>query len=359
MQKSSRRCRQQATQTHPKTSFPRLLTKCFSVDQNYMTKHLSAFSLLLCFTFSLTWVSFAQSSLQHRDNPSAAYILGPGDQILIQVTDLDDFPNRPLQIDPDGDVDLPLVGPFHASGLTLAQMKVDLAARLSKYISSPRIVLNLIQNQSTPVSVVGSVNTPGVHQLDGPKRLLEVISLSGGLRPDAGNEVIVTRQAGRTPLTMATGHVELSGGYSTGRYSLDDLINARNPADNILVEPGDVVSIPKAELIYVVGDVRKAGGFTLSSHPSLPLLQALSLAEGMGPHAAGKRARILRPAPGGDGTPKEIVVDVDKIMAGKAPNPQLFANDVLFIPNSAVKAVSERAFETALGVVAGVAIYRQ
>ncbi len=324
-----------------------------------MKKFLISLPLLLCFLFSLSCVCSAQSPLQHRDNPSAGYILGPGDQILIQVTDLDDFPNRPLQINPDGDVDLPLIGPFHVSGLTLAQMKAELTVRLSKYISAPHIVLNLTQNQSTPVSVVGSVNTPGVHQLDGPKRLLEVISLSGGLRPDAGNEVIVTRQAGRTPLTMASGHVELSGGFSTGRYSLDDLINARNPVDNILVEAGDVVSVPKAELIYVVGDVRKAGGFTLSSHLSLPLLQALTLAEGMGPHAAGKRARILRPAPGGDGTPKEIVVDVDKIMAGKAPNPPLFANDVLFIPNSAVKAISERAFETALGVAAGAAIYRQ
>ena len=314
---------------------------------------------LLCLTFSLSCLCPAQSSLQRRDNPSAAYILGPGDQILIQVTDLDDFPNRALQIDPDGDVDLPLIGRLHASGLTLAQMKAELAVRLSKYITAPQIVLNLTQNQSTPVSVMGSVNTPGVHQLDGPKRLLEVISLSGGMRPDAGNEVIVTRQAGRPPLTMSNGHTEVSDGYSTGRFSLDDLINARNPADNILVEAGDVISIPKAELVYVVGDVRKAGGFTLSSHTSLPLLQALTLAEGMGPHAAGKRARILRPAPGGDGTPKEIVVDVDKIMAGKAPNPPLFANDVLFIPNSAAKAITERAFETALGVAAGVAIYRQ
>ena len=317
------------------------------------------FALLLCFTFSLSCLCPAQSSLQRRDDPSAAYILGPGDQVLIQVTDLDDFPNRPLQINPDGDVDLPLVGRLHASGLTLAQMKSELALRLSKYITSPQIVLNLTQNQSTPVSVMGSVNSPGVHQLDGPKHLIEVISLSGGIRPDAGNEVIVTRQAGRPPLTMSNGHTELSGGYSTGRFSLDDLLNARNPADNILVEAGDVRSNPKAELVYVGGDVWKAGGFTLSSHSSLPLLQALTLAEGMGPHAAGKRARILRPAPGGDGTPKEIVVDVDKIMAGKAPNPPLFANDVLFIPNSAAKAISERAFETALGVAAGVAIYRQ
>ncbi len=314
---------------------------------------------LLCFTFSLSCLCPAQSSLQRREDASAAYVLGPGDQVLIQVTDLDDFPNRPLQIDPDGGIDLPLVGRFHAGGLTLAQMKAEMVVRLSKYITAPRIVLNLTQNQSTPVSVLGAVNTPGVHQLDGPKHLLEVISLSGGTRPDAGNEVIVTRQPGRPPFTMADGHVELSNGYSTGRFSLDNLMNARNPADNILVEAGDVISIPKAELVYVVGDVRKAGGFTLSSHTSLPLIQALTLAEGMGPHAAGKRARILRPAPGGDGTPKEILVDVDKIMAGKAPNPPLFANDVLFIPNSAAKAISERAFETALGVAAGVAIYRQ
>ena len=90
----------------------------------------------------------------------------------------------------------------------------------------------------------------------------------------------------------------------------------------------------------------------------MTLLQALSLAEGFGPDASPKTSRILRQAPGSDGTPKEIPIDIRKIYAGKAPDVPLYANDILFIPTSSTKVVARRVIEASIGVGSGIAIYR-
>ena len=107
---------------------------------------------------------------------------------------------------------------------------------------------------------------------------------------------------GEIPVTGAK--IDPTGGYSTVSLSLDDLLAAANPSENIFVRPGDVITIPKAEIVYVLGDVKKAGGFPLSSHPTISILQALALAEGLAPDSSANHARIVRPAPGGDGLPK-------------------------------------------------------
>jgi polysaccharide export outer membrane protein len=298
----------------------------------------------------------SQATLQRRPSMPAEYVLGSGDQLLVHVSDVDEITDRPLTIDPSGYVDLPLAGRVEASGLTLTQFKTELTDKFSKYVTTPEISVNLAGSSSQPVSVVGEVNNAGVHQLGGAKRLLEVISLSGGVKNDAGPSVIVTRDPryGRIP----GGHSTLdANGYSTATFSLDDLLSAKHPEDNIPIEPNDVISIPKAELVYVLGDVKKAGGFQLSTHPSVSLLKALSLAEGLGPDSSEGHARILRQYPGGDGTPQEIPVDIKKIMSGKAPDVQLVANDVLYIPNSAFKITSRRAAEAAIGITTGILIY--
>ena len=134
-------------------------------------------------------------------------------------------------------------------------------------------------------------------------------------------------------------------------------MNSKSPAENILVEPNDVISIPKADIVYVLGNVRKAGGFPLSTHGQISLLQALSLAEGLDSNAAAGKARIVRPSTNGDGKAKDILVDIPKIYRGEVKDPPLFANDVLYVPNSAVKASAKRATEAVLAVATGLIIY--
>jgi polysaccharide export outer membrane protein len=285
------------------------------------------------------------------------YVLGDGDQLVINVQDLEELSAKSIRIDPSGYLDLPLAGSVEATGLTIEQLKSKLALRLRKYIDSPQISISITEYSSRPVSIIGSVNAPGVHQLQGPKRLIDVISLAGGTKPDAGSKVILTREKKWGILPLPHTVVDPVTGISTVSLSLEDLMASKNPADNILISPGDIVSIPKAEVVYVVGNVKKAGGFQLSSHTSITLLQALSLAEGLDRDSAASSSKIIRPAPGGDGKPREIPVNIKAILAGKAPDEPLFGNDILYVPNSALKSASRRAMDI-LQVVGAAAIYR-
>jgi polysaccharide export outer membrane protein len=285
------------------------------------------------------------------------YVLGPGDQVSIHVDDLEEISDRPIRIDPNGFIDLPLVGRIEAGGLTIDKLRSVLASKLTKYISSPQTSINLIENKARAVSVIGSVNNPGVHPLEGPQHLIEAISQAGGIRNDAGSRVIIVRQArwGQLPFTSAT--TDATGSFSTATISLRDLLSAENPTLNILVDPGDVISVPKADVVYVLGTVRRAGGFALESKDSLSLLQTLSLAQGLDLNAALSRARILRKPLNGDGPAKEIPVDISKIISGKQPDVPLFANDVLYIPSSVIKATARRSTEAMLAIATGLVIY--
>lgn len=303
--------------------------------------------------------SLSENSAQSMPLPSdkQALILGSGDQISIRVQDMEELSDKPIRIDADGEIDLPMIGRVHAAGLTLREFKALLSVKLGRYITDPQIAISLVDNQSRPVSVVGEVNAPGVHQLVGPRSLIEMLSAAGGVKPTAGSQVILTRQIEYGELPLAGAKRDPSGRFSTATLSLDELLSAKAPANNIGIRPNDVISIPRGDVVYVVGDVRRAGGFPLASHSSITLLQALSLAEGLGPDAATQKAKILRPVAGGDGTPKEIPVDVKSIFAGKSPDVRLFAEDILFIPNSAAKSGAHRAAEAILQVATGVAIY--
>lgn len=299
----------------------------------------------------------AQVLNQRPQEQQAEYILGVGDQISVHVAALDDMPAGPMLIGPNGSLDFPLVGQVPASGLTIDQFRASLGNKLSKYITSPDITVNLVDTQSRPVSVVGEVTNPGLHQMVGTKRLLDLISISGGLKPDAGPEVVVTRQAEWGKLPAGPVVVDPVTKTSSTRLPLDSLMALKNSGDNIVLEPGDVISVPKAELIYVVGDVKKAGGFLVTSHTTISLLQAVSMAEGLAPDNKATHARIIRPAPNGDGQMTDIPVNIDAIFAGKAPDQKLYANDILFVPHSDLKVNTRRAIDAAIGLTTGLLIY--
>ena len=301
--------------------------------------------------------AFGQATLQRREAPSSEYSLGSGDQIRIMVADVDDLPDRPIRIDPAGQIDLPLVGTVQAAGLTPEQLREALQVKFAKYVTSPQVTVNVAEYESRPVSVLGSVTHAGVYQMTSPKHLVDVLSLAGGTAPDAGATVVVTRQTDRGSLSVAGLQTEKSGSARSVHISMNGLTSGSRPGDNILIQPDDVITVPKAEVIYVLGNVHRAGGFSLASHPSMTVLQAVTLAEGFSPNASASHARILRKVE--DNAPaKEIKVDASRILAGKEPDQPLFANDILFIPNSAWKASSKRAIEAAIGVSTAAAIYR-
>ena len=290
---------------------------------------------------------------------TASYRLGPDDQVSIRVTDLDklqlDNASAP-KIDVNGDLNLPIIGPLHASGLTLTELKNAIAGRLTDILNNPSVSVSIVQYRNHPVSVLGSVRTPGVFQVTQSKRLLEVLSLAGGLDQEAGDQIKISRLKSEGALPLANVKDDPSTGYEVGTIDVRALMSAADTTLNIEVREGDVITVSKAELIFVMGAVKRSGGFTLGNHPNMSVLQALSLAEGLDRAASPKTARLLREAqPGQDRV--EIAINLKPILAGNAPDVPLRPNDILFIPTSGVKLASMRSLEAAIQVGTGFAIF--
>lgn len=286
-----------------------------------------------------------------------SYVLGPDDQLVIRALESEELSEKPVQIDMSGFIRLPLVGRVRASGMTVEQLENELHDRLKTYVKDPQVSVTVTEFRSQPVSVIGAVNKPGVVQLQGRKTLIEVLSLAGGLSTDAGHSVKITRQVeyGQIPLPGAL--PDPTGRFSVAEVELRSAIEARNPQENVLIKPHDVISIPRAELVYVIGQVKKAGGFVLRERETLSVLQALSLAEGLDRMAKPQHARILRAVPD---APKrtEISVNIKKILEGKADDVELQSQDILFVPASAAKSATLRGVEAAIQIGTGVVIWR-
>jgi polysaccharide export outer membrane protein len=289
---------------------------------------------------------------------AASYRLGPEDSLNIWALGVEEIPNRPITVDPQGYLDLPLIGRTKVVGHTLQQTRDELQRLYAPFVREPQVTVSLVEMRSQPVSVVGSVNTPGVLQLKGRKTLVEVISMAGGLKQDSGHAIKVTRKHEWGKFNLPSQTVQVHDGYSVAEINAEGLIKGMAPDHNISILPYDVISVPRAELVYVIGEVKKPGGFVLGEKRTSSVLQALSLAEGLAPAAAPSNARILR-RQGSTGDRTEVPVNVRKILNGDERDFQLEAEDVLFVPSSTTRKVSLRALETAISLGTGILIWRR
>jgi polysaccharide export outer membrane protein len=285
-----------------------------------------------------------------------SYVLGPEDSITVRVFAADDIPDKPVQIDNDGSVTLPMIGQVHAAGLTVEQFQANLVTAYKKYFKDPQVTVQVNDFRSQPVSVAGNVSTPGVVQLRGNRNLMEVIGQAGGLRADAGDTVLITRNLNEGPLPVAGAFTDPTGKYSVAHIDIRAVMSGKDPEGNILIKPHDVITVPRARMIYVLGNVTRPGGYVLTENETMSLTQAVALAGGWDHSAALSGARILR-ADGGP-TREQIPANVKKIMENKAPDLQLRPDDILYIPNSLTKQVSARGVEAAIGIGTGLLIWK-
>jgi polysaccharide export outer membrane protein len=283
------------------------------------------------------------------------YVLGPEDLITVHVFAAEDIPDRPAQIANDGSVNLPMVGQVQAAGLTIEQLQAALVTAYKKYFKDPQVTVQVTDFRSQPVSVAGNVNTPGVVQLRGNRNLMEVIGMAGGLKADAGDSALITRNLSEGPIPVAGAFADPTGKYSVAHVDIRAVMSGKDPQGNILIKPHDVITIPRARMIYVLGNVTKPGGYVLTDNETMSITQAIALAGGWDHTAALKDARVLRADGGAER--EQIPANVKKIMENKAPDLQLRADDILYIPNSIGKAVGVRGLETAIAVGSGIAIW--
>ncbi len=245
----------------------------------------------------------------------------PGFQLDAEVFDEPDLSGQ-FRVGPDGNIVMPLIGPVHVAGETLAEAEQALqdSFKSAQILKHPQVTLDITQYAPTLVAVLGEVNNPGRLQMLAPHSLLDVLSFAGGETQMAGGKVEVRH--------------EENGEVTTKTYPYERDSNGDSIA-GVMVHDGDTVIVPRAGIVYVLGQVTRPGGFLMQEDGKLDAAQAISMAMGTTLIASTRHILIIRRKP--DGTFVQFEVSYSDIIHGKTTPPQLQPQDIVYVPNSKVK----------------------
>jgi polysaccharide biosynthesis/export protein len=263
--------------------------------------------------------------------------LGAGDLIEVNVYNVPELTTK-ARIGNSGDVYLPLVDYIHIGDLTTEEAQSLIEKRLEDggFVRNPHVTIFVDESNSQGVTVLGEVFKPGIYPDLGDHKLYEIISEAGGFTPSAARKVAIIRRNQPDAIQVIL-----------PRNLAEDLTG------NVEVLPGDTVTVPKAPIIYVVGDVGRPSGL-LVDNGQLTVLQALALAGGTNRTAKMGAARIIRKGPTGM---TETPLALKKMLEAKSPDVTLQADDILFVPVSGVRLAAGRTFEAAMTMATAVSVY--
>jgi polysaccharide biosynthesis/export protein len=297
--------------------------------------------------------------------------LGAGDLLHIDVFDVPEL-SRDVRVTDSGAVSFPLVpDPIPAAGLTTYQFERKLEGVLSAdgLVAHPQVSVFVKEQASQPVTIVGAVGHPMVMQIVRPTSLLEVLAQAGGVADDAGAQIMITRAAPSATervQEVSAKDVATTNGLPDDpptdaqviKISLKDLVDSGNADYNIQVRGGDIISVPRAGIIYVLGfGVAQQGEYVLQAHgDQVTALKAIALAHGMTSFAKGDDSVIMRNDPK-TGKRIEIPVHLKKIQNHKAQDVPLLSNDILYVPDSKGKKALAVGTQAAIGIGTSIAIY--
>ena len=250
----------------------------------------------------------------------ADYQIGRQDLLEIRVFGLDEL-TQTVRVADDGSIKLPLLGRIEAAGLSKSGLEELVAQRLEEHVRDPQVTIFVREYESKKVSVSGAVKRPGTYEMLGPKTLLELISMAGGLDQDYGEEIVIFRP---------------NGGASTERISinLEGLVYDADPHLNVVLAPSDIIYVPslKKIRIFVGGAVRLPSQYDVPRDQPVTVLRAITLAGGTTDRAAEKKVQIIRNHP--NGTRTSFVVNLKKVRRGEEEDPILKPDDVVVVPQA-------------------------
>jgi polysaccharide biosynthesis/export protein len=281
--------------------------------------------------------SASMRSTSHDEPAPTSLRLGAGDLIDVNVYNVPELSTK-ARIGNSGDVYLPLVDYVHVADLTVEEAQALIEKRLDDggFVRNAHVTIFVDESANQGVTVIGEVLRPGVYPLLGDRKLYDLISAAGGFSQVAGRKVSIIRQSDpSSPITV-----------NLPRNLADDL------KDNIEILPGDTISIPKAPIVYVVGDVGHPAGL-LIDNGTLTVLQALALAGGTNHTAKLHGVCIIRKGPNGMVSTR---VPLKKMLEAKAPDENLQADDILFVPLSGVRVAAAEASSAAISAATGLAV---
>jgi polysaccharide export outer membrane protein len=295
-------------------------------------------------------------------SPDEDYEIGSADIVEIRIIDAPELSGT-FRVNKDGTLVLPFLGEVSSKNKTPRQLQQIIANGLrEQYLTDPQVVVTVKQSNSRSFFIQGAIRRPGVYQIEGHPSLLKLITVAGGLNDNFGSTAFIIRPIKHTDgdakppapetndsrvTTVADRNdkedkkndkddAEASPRYELVRANIGGLLRG-NFDQNVVIEPGDIVHIPPTDVFFVAGEVNSPGSFPLKEGTTLR--QAISLAQGTTFKGALKNGTIFRENLA-TGVRSEIKVDVGAVMNGKREDIPILANDIIIVPNSRVKSIS-------------------
>lgn len=266
--------------------------------------------------------------------------IGPGDLLHVKILEAPEL-EQSTRVTDAGAITLILGGTVRVAGLPPAQAAIAVANALIQghYVLTPHVGVTIEQTATENVTVIGQVRSPGSYPLGTSRPVLDVLALAGGLTELADRKITIQRRLSKEQLTFV-----VSNSAST---ALDN---------SVAVFPGDTVIVPKANVVYILGDVNRPGGIAMVTNDSqLSALQAISLAGGTPPNAVPSHARLIRKQ--ADGTHVDLPLQLSAMQKGKQPDIELRADDIIYVPFSYARNMAVGA-GTVVGATSSAAIYK-
>ncbi len=269
----------------------------------------------------MTLAQDAAKPQEAKDAFVRAYRIGPGDLLELKVFEVKEL-DQTVRVSEDGSITLPLVGRVMVEGLTQEGVVQKLTELLqAKYVKNPQVTIFIKEYKNQQVAVIGAVEKAGSYELVGRKNLLQIISMAGGLKDTAGNEIFILREGP-------------DGQSSTIPIDLKELMVNSNPALNVPIEPNDVINVPvdREIRVFVMGRVTRPGAVKAKLSEGITLLQAIADAGGLAEGAKESSITVTRKDKAGK--EQKIKVNLKDIIKGKKKDIKLQEGDVVFVPES-------------------------
>jgi polysaccharide export outer membrane protein len=299
-------------------------------------------SLCLCV---LVVALIATTSIFAQQPADDRYRIGPGDVLDIRIYTRPQLSRDAVRVEGNGMIRMPLIETeIQAACQTEGELAKEISTRYAKYYKNLQVDVFIKEYHSRQVAVIGAVNDQSRFELQRRVRLLELLTYAKGPSPRAGQTVNVVHSTASSPCKQVD-ETDTSSVFSS--YKLSDVLQG-DPKSNPYVEPGDIVTLPEADQVYVVGNVFMP--LTISLREPITLTRALAMAGGLKQDTRKDKIRVLRQEPG-TSIRKEITVDLYAIEKKRSEDLALAPNDIIDVPTSAGKSFLRSLIQ---GVVPGV-----
>jgi polysaccharide export outer membrane protein len=260
------------------------------------------------------------------------YRIGPGDVLDIRILNRPTISRDAVRVEGNGMIRMPLIeNEIQAACRTEGELAKEIATRYMKFYRNPQVDVFIKEYNSRQVAVIGAVNDQSRFLLQRRIRLLELLTYAKGPSSKAGQTINIVHSSTALPCQQETEPQDVVAAFST--YRLSDTL-AGDPKANPYLSSGDIVTIPEAEQVYVVGNVFTP--LTIPLKEPITLSRAIAMAGGVRQDTKKDKVRIVRQEPGSS-VRKELVVDLSAIEKKSAIDLPLQANDIIDVPTSAGK----------------------